>query len=628
MNRLAGDLVHVDLTTGKVNTKPWTDDVIRAYLGGRGLADYILLRHLPSSVEPLDPENILIFAPGLLSGTRMITTGRLHIGARSPLTGLLGSSNGGGTFAAELKACGILALIVTGRAEKPVFLNVKGGQVTVEDATTVWGLKTHEARAKLKELVGDQQAKVLLIGPAGENLSAVGCVVTDVGHAAGRTGMGAVMGSKNLKAIVARKTGSLSRDVPEGVVRAVKDYVEKLKSLSCWQEWSTDGSSTSVSWTDQMGACAVKNFRQVTFEGIETACGSAYRDLVIKHHACYNCPIHCRAFVRIDRGRHAGFMGDRGEYEPLSIWGPRCGNADGLESIYLCNLCDDYGVDSYETGCIVAFAIDLFERGILTKEDTEGLELTWGNAKAMEEMVYRIVNRQTWLGDALAQGIKRAAAIIGRGAEQYAYHVKGLSLPIMDPRGFKGSGLGYAVANRGADFGHVYAKPEYALTPEQARAAYGTEKVADRLAEEGKPLLVKQCLCANAIIDSLGICKIPEFGMLLDFDLTEAAKILSAFVGEEITGEQLLKVGERIVNAERLFNFRFGATGSDDTLPPKFLTEPIPEGPCQGSVVHLQPMLGEFYSLMGWEEDGSVSKAKRSELGLEGFTGEESLAEI
>jgi aldehyde:ferredoxin oxidoreductase len=602
--------------------------VVRAYLGGRGLAAYVLLKHLPASVEPLDPGNILVFSPGLLSGTRMITTGRLHIGARSPLTGLLGSSNGGGTFAAELKACGILSLIVTGRADKPVFINVRGEKVTVEDATSAWGMKTREARAKLKELAGDGEAKAILIGPAGENLAAVGCVATEAGHAAGRTGMGAVMGSKNLKGVVARKQTASSGHTPEEAVRAVKKYVAELKSLSCWEEWSTDGSSTSVSWTDRLGACGVKNFRQVTFEGIATACGSAYRDLLLKHHSCYNCPVHCRALVRIDRGRHAGFTGDRGEYEPLSMWGPRCGNPDGLESIYLCNLCDDYGIDSFETGCLVAFAMDLFERGILTEKDTDGLELTWGNVKAMEEMVHRIANRRTWLGNALAAGIRRAAEIIGRGAENYAYHVKGLSLPIMDPRGFKGSGLGYAVASRGADFGQVYAKPEYAFTPEQARAAYGTEKAADRLSEEGKAVMVRQCLCANAAVDSLGICKIPEFAMLLDFDLSRAAEVLSAFAGETITGADLLKTGERIVNAERLFNFRFGATGSDDALPEKFLREPVPDGPSKGSVVRLRPMLKELYSLMGWEEDGSVSEAKKEELGLLNLTGEASLAGI
>lgn len=458
---------------------------------------------------------------------------------------------------------------------------------------------------------------MLLIGPAGENLSPLACIMTDVGHAAGRTGMGAVMGSKNLRAVVVRKMDSLKRDVPEAAVAAVKNYIARLKSLPCWEMWTTSGSSGWLKWTDAQGASGAKNYGQVTFEGVETACGSHYRDLVVKHHACYNCPIRCRAFVRIDRGRHEGFVGDRGEYEPLSSWGLRCGNADGLESIYLINMCDEYGLDSLGTGNVVAFAMDLYDRGILTGEDTGGLELTWGKEEAMEELIRQIAGRSTWLGDTLSQGVKRAAEIIGRGAEEYAYHVKGLSITIMDPRGFKGTGLGYAVSSRGGDFGYVYAKPEYTYTPQQALQAYGTEKAADRLAEEGKPAMVRQCMLACAVIDSLGICKIPEFGMLLDFDVKAAAAVLSAFAGGEFAPELLMKIGERIVNAERLLNFRFGAAGRDDTLPKKFLVEPIAEGPCKGSVVRLEPTLKEFYALMGWDEDGSIPVSKQRELGLE-----------
>ncbi len=326
--------------------------------------------------------------------------------------------------------------------------------------------------------------------------------------------------------------------------------------------------------------------------------------------------------VQIDRGRRRGFTGDRGEYEPLSSWGPRCGNADGLESIYLLNKCDEFGIDNKGAGNLVAFAIDLYERGILTKRDTGGLELTWGNTRVMEALLDQIVFRRTWLGDLLARGMKEAAALIGRGAGKYAYHVKGLSLSILDPRGFKATGLGYAVSSRGGDFSYVYAKPEYAYTPEQALKAYGSEKAADRLSEEGKPRMVRECICANAAIDALGICKIPEFGMLLDFNLEAVAQILSAFTGENYTGADLLKIGERIINAERLFNFRFGATGEDDTLPDKFITEPVPEGPCKGSVIDLQPMLQEFYELMGWNKDGTVGPARLKELGLASFPGE------
>jgi aldehyde:ferredoxin oxidoreductase len=582
----------------------------------------LLLEHLPASVQPLDPENMLIISAGLLGGSRMITTGRLHIGARSPLTGLLGCSNGGGMFGAELKACGILALIVVGKAKKPVLINIEGKRVTIEDAAPFWGLLTGEGRSRIREAVGDDRASVILIGPAGERLVSLGCVITDSGHAAGRTGMGAVMGSKNLKAIVARKAVSSSGERSEEAAAAVKKYTATLRDLPCWEEWSTVGSSASVSWTDQMGASGAKNFNSVTFEGVGTACGSHYRDLIIKRRACYNCPIRCRAVVQIDRGRHRGFTGDRGEYEPLSSWGPRCGNADGLESIYLLNKCDEYGIDNKGAGNLIAFAIDLYERGILTKEDTGGLELTWGNTRVMEALLDQIVFRRTRLGDLLARGMKEAAALIGRGAGKYAYHVKGLSLSILDPRGFKATGLGYAVSSRGGDFSYVYAKPEYAYTPEQALKAYGSEKAADRLSEEGKPRMVRECICANAAIDALGICKIPEFGMLLDFNLEAVAQILSAFTGENYTGADLLKIGERIINAERLFNFRFGATGEDDTLPDKFITEPVPEGPCKGSVIDLQPMLQEFYELMGWNKDGTVGPARLKELGLASFPGE------
>ncbi|HPU00951.1 MAG TPA: aldehyde ferredoxin oxidoreductase family protein [Bacillota bacterium] len=615
----SGDLVWVDLSRRQVDRRPCPESVLRDYLGGRGLAVRLLLEHIPPSVQPLDPENMLILAAGLLSGTRMITTGRLHIAARSPLTGLIGCSNGGGSFGAQLKACGIMALIVTGRAESPVWIDIQERKIAIEDAAGYWGLLTGEARRRFKELAGDEKAGVILIGPAGENLSPLGCVMTERAHAAGRTGMGAVMGSKNLKAVVVRNTASSRERYSKEAAEAVRKYVAALRALPCWEEWSSMGSSASVSWTDELGASGAKNFNSVTFEGVATACGSHYRDLPSWRRGCYKCPIRCRALVQIDRGRHLGFIGDRGEYEPLSSWGPRCGNADGLESIYLINKCDEYGIDSKGAGNIVAFAIDLYERGILTKEDTGGLELTWGNVQAMEALLEQIVYRSTWLGDTLARGMREAAAIIGRGAEQFAYHVKGLSISIMDPRGFKATGLGYAVSSRGGDFSYVYAKPEYAYTPEQARQAYGTEKAADRLSEEGKARMVRECLCANAAIDALGICKIPEFGMLLDFNLAAAAEILTAFTGEKFTGADLLKIGERIVNAERLFNFRFGATGADDTLPGKFLAEPIPEGPCKGQVIHLERMLKEFYALMGWQEDGSIGPAKLEELGLAGL---------
>lgn len=619
MTYSVGDLVFIDLTTREIKREPCPKDVIKAFLGGKGLCDYLLLKYLDKNVEPLSAENILIFANGFLTGTNMITTGRIHISSRSPLTGFLGTSNGGGAFAPEMKACGILALIVTGKADKPVYIDIKGEHISLEDASNLWGLKTTDTWKAIKAMTNDDKTKVMVIGPAGENLS-FGCIRTDEGHFAGRTGMGTVMGSKNLKAIAVRKTtNSRDTNLPH-VKQAVKDYLNMLKEKEGWEKWTTVGSSSDVSGTDVDGALGTKNYNDVKMDGVVTACGTSFKDSVVKYNkSCYNCPIHCKAHIKTTGGRHEGAVTDRPEYETFAVWGPKCGNADGRESIYLNNLCNEYGMDSIETGNIIAFAMDLYDKGIISQEDTGGLELSWGNICAMEELIHQIANRNTPFGDNLAKGIQIAPKMIGKGAEQYAYHVKGLSMTIMDPRGYKGAGLGYAVGSRGSDYTNVYARPESSYSPQRALKEFGTEKAANRLLEDGKAAMVKQCMSASAVIDSLGVCKIPVFSISDDFNLDLIAKIVSAISGDDYTGKDLLKIGERIVNAERLFNFRFGATAKDDRLPEKFLKEPVQNGPCEGSVIDLEPMLREFYALMGWDNDGAVSKEKLKELGLEGY---------
>lgn len=617
MTYSVGDLGFINLHTKEIKRKSCPDDVIKSFLGGRGLCDYLLINYLGKKVKPLDAENILIFANGWLTGTNMLTSGRLHISARSPLTGYLGTSNSGGTFAPEMRACGILALIVIGKSEKPVYINIKGGQITLEDASSVWGLKTTSACEKIKELINDNKAKIVVIGPAGENLTSFGAVMTGDGYFAGRTGMGTVMGSKNLKGIAVRKTINSRNNVFPHARQAVRDYLKKLKESEYWGKFTTVGSSCSLSETAEDGAQGTKNFNDIKFDGVATADGSAFKDSIVKYKACYNCPIHCKADIKINDGRHKGLIADRPEYGSFAAWGPKCGNADGRESIYLNNLCNEYGIDTIETGNIIGFAMDLYDKGIISREDTGGLELNWGNIYAMEELIHQIANRSTRFGKILAQGVKEASEIIGKGSEKYAFHVKGLGMTIMDPRGYKGTGLGFAVSSRGGDFSYIYAKPEYSYSPERALKEFGTEKAANRLLEDGKAAMVRECMCANAVIDSLGVCKIPEFTMLDDFNLELIAKIVTAISGDEYTGEDLLSIGERIVNAERLFNFRFGATGKDDKLPEKFLKEPIQNGPCKGSVINLEPMLKEFYSLMGWKKDGAVSKEKLKELGLD-----------
>jgi aldehyde:ferredoxin oxidoreductase len=310
---------------------------------------------------------------------------------------------------------------------------------------------------------------------------------------------------------------------------------------------------------------------------------------------------------------------ERPEFESMVIWGPKCGSRDGREVVYLHNLCNEYGLDSIEAGNMIAFAIDLFEHGILSQKQTDGLELRWGNIAAMEALLKQIVYRSSWLGRTLSHGIRSAVSMIGTAAEEYAFAVKGLTLTGMDPRGFKASALGYAVSARGGDYTQVYASHEYTMTPEKALQKYGTEKAADRLSEEGKALMVRWCMSSTAIIDSIGLCKIPQLSCLVDNTVGILVKLLREVIQLEFSTDELFKIGERIINAERLFGCKFGATHQDDTLPEKFLKEPIASGASQGSVVNLDLMLQEYYALMGWDSHGNITPAKLQELGLKEY---------
>jgi aldehyde:ferredoxin oxidoreductase len=616
MHRHFGDFVFINLSTATITREPCPESVITSFLGGRGVGTYILLKFLGQDVQPFDPENILVFATGLLTGTEMIAASRLHVCARSPLTGFIGTSNGGGDIAYELCRCGIGALIISGKSKSPVYLHITEKGISIKDASQVWGLNTSETYHMIRQLIPHKTAKVLTIGPAGEKLCAFASIMLGIGHFAGRTGLGAVMGSKRLKAIAVRASTPLQESQNPLVQRVVKEYFDNAKASPCYRQYSTIGSTYSTLWLDHEGAGTVRNCQDVVFEGIKEASWAAQADIVVKTKGCYKCPFRCKADVRIDQGRHQGVIMERPDFEPMVTLGSKCDNSDGREIVYLHNLCNAYGMDSVEAGNLIAFAIDLFERGILTPDDTE-LELRWGNVLAMEQLLTQIVLRDSWLGDTLARGITEAVKIIGGESGRYAFAVKGLTMTAMDPRGFKATALGYAVSARGADYTHVYAKPEYSITPDVAWRMYGTEKAADRLSEEGKALMVYKSIRSTALIDAIGLCKIPQISFLLDSKLEIIATLLKGILDIALTPEELFTIGERIVNAERLLNQRFGATGQDDRLPEKFLHEPIPHGVSKGSVVKLEPMLQEYYALMGWDETGMIPQEKLVELGLE-----------
>ena len=613
MSDFLGRSLIIDLTSREVEVVNFPEELAHKFLGGRGLNAWQLLEHVGPGTDPLGPENVLILSCGLLTGTQAPASSRLHIGARSPLTGLLGSSNVGGHFGAELRAAGFQSLLIRGRAERPVALWLHGDKVEIRDADDLWGLDAWTTQSRLQEELGEARAKIMAIGPGGENRVRYACIMTERGHAAGRTGMGAVMGSKNLKAIAVRKTSEVSKDFRS--LKLVRQYIEHIRNAPRYDTFARYSNSAYVTWARDEGLLSTRNYRQTQFEGAERIDGSQMIKYVTRSRSCHRCPVHCKAELKVPSGRFA-IEGDRPDIEPIVALGSKCGLDDVEALLYLYNLAGQLGIDAISTGGVLAFAMDLYERGILTDEDTGGATLTWGNAEAMETVMRQIARREG-LGDVLAEGVQRAAQIIGRGAEQYAFHSKGLELTAYDPRGAMGTALGYAVSTRGADFTSVYAIPEYRWDAAQGREVFGTEKAVDRLSIEGKGALVKRSMIVSAILDSLGLCKVPILSVVGDFSLENEAALASALSGWPLTAADLLTIGERILNAERLFNLRHGATRDDDDLPDRFTEEPLPNGPTQGMTAAIQPMVRDFYAVMGWDTDGQPTREKLRELELE-----------
>jgi aldehyde:ferredoxin oxidoreductase len=610
-----GKLLTVDLTTGEIEHQKMPEELIRQFLGGRGINAWLLAQHVGPGTDPLGPENVLGLSCGLLTGTEAPSSSRLHVSARSPLTGLLGSSNVGGHFGAELRAAGVQTLFIQGRAPRPVTLWIDGDRVELREAKHLWGLDTRAAAELLQEELGNT-ARLMVIGPGGENQIRYACIMTGTRHAAGRTGMGAVMGTKNLKAITVRGQKH-HRKQDERVRELVRDYVDKIRTAPRYETYARFSNSAFVTWANEVGILATRNYRQVRFEGADRIDGKQLIHYVTRSRSCYRCPVHCKAEIEIREGRYDGTRGERPDIEPVVNLGSKCGVDEPEAVLYLYNLAGSLGIDVISTASALAFAMDLYERGILSTEDTDRIELAWGNAEAMETMMHHIAQREGF-GAVLAEGVRRAAQIIGRGAEAYAYHSKGLELTAYDPRGGMGTALGYAVSTRGGDFTSVYAVPEYRWEPEQGREWFGAEKAVNRLSIEGKGRLVKQTMTVSAILDALGICKVPVLSVVGDYSLENEAALTAALTGWGMTADELALVGERIINLEKLFNVRHGAGRADDDLPDHFTEDRVPDpGPTQGMTVDIQKMVKDFYDAMGWDDEGYPTPEKLRELNLE-----------
>jgi aldehyde:ferredoxin oxidoreductase len=610
-------MLSVDLSSGETDRRDLPEAITRQFMSGRGINAWLLAQHIVPDSDPLAPENVLIFSSGLLTGTTVASSSRLQVSAISPLTGLLGSSNVGGFFGAELRAAGVQTLLVRGRAPRPVTLHIEGEQVELRDASHLWGLDTRLAAKALQGELG-QRSRLMVIGPGGESGVRYACIMTGTRHAAGRTGMGAVMGSKNLKAIaVRRQRKRFEHD--EATETLLRHYVEKVRASPRYETWARFSNTAMVTWANEAGLLATHNYRRVQFAGAGRIDGQRLMEYVTRQRSCHRCPVHCKAGIEIREGPYAGTRGERPDLEPIINLGSKCGVDDPEAVLYLYNLAGELGIDAISTGGALAFAMDLYELGILSTEDTGGLELNWGDAEAMATMMRSIALRKGF-GAVLAEGVRRAAEQIGRGAEAYAYHSKGLELTGYDPRGGMGTALGYAVSTRGGDFTSVYAVPEYRWGPEQGREWFGSEKAVDRLSVEGKGELVKRSMVVSAALDALGLCKVPVLSIVCDYSLRDEAALTAALTGWEITADRLALAGERIVNAERLINLRLGASLADDDLPDHFVEDRVPDaGPTQGMTVDIEQLRRDFYEVMGWDEDGVPRPEKLRELGLESF---------
>ena len=614
-----GKVLQVDLSTGEIKTEDLPQELLVNYLGGRGLNMQALYDQVPPQVDPLGPDNKLFIGVGPLTGTLFPGSARVNFSAKSPQTGILGDSNAGGFFGPELKFAGFDQVVIKGKAEKPVYLYIKDGKAELRDAQHLWGKDVFATQETILEELADSRVQVACIGPAAENGVKYSGIFCNLVRAAARTGMGAVMASKNLKAVAVRGTLDLKAAQPENFKELLQKIDQEIYQHFEYKTRLLLGTTKLVHALNEAGCLATRHFQTGRFEGAEEVSGErlaeTYRS---KGKGCFACTVPCSRFFRIEEGKYAGLQSEGPEFEGLAGFSSRVGVADLGAALKGVDLCNRYGMDVISASECISFAMELYEKGLLIKEDTDGLELTWGNDEAVLTLLEKIAKREGF-GDLLADGVVVAAKRIGKGSEKYAMHVKGLEIFQADPRGLKGYALGFAVATRGGD--HLRSEPSFEFTedPEEGIRRFGVPESAFRLEYKGKGKVVKFYEERSALADSLNVCKNTLVNMeILPFD--QAAKLLTAVTGILFTEKMVQETCERIVNLERAYIVREGIRRKDDTLPERFLKEPLPPecGPSAGSVVELEPMLDEYYQAHGWQLDtGIPTREKLSQLGLE-----------
>ncbi|PVX24320.1 MAG: aldehyde ferredoxin oxidoreductase [Candidatus Bathyarchaeum sp.] len=604
-----GKILRVNLTKEKTSIEPLKETFYRRHFGGRGLISYILLNELKPKTDPLGSENKLIFACGPVTGAPFSGSGRNSVGAKSPLTQAYGEAEAGGYWGAELKQAGFDAIIVEGKASSPVYLWINDQKIELRDASSIWGLEIKKSQETIRNELDNKTVKVAQIGPGGEKQVRYACIINDMKHAAGRGGMGAVMGSKNLKAIAVKGTTKVLVSKPKRLAKLAQWMAQNVGSVA--RVLHTYGTGVEMDVGEEVGNLPIRNFRDGDFPEVDSISAEAVKKSVgVGMGSCFACAVACKKEVKVTKPWNVDPEYGGPEYETLASFGSNCGVSD-LKAICKANeLCQRYSIDTISTGTTISFAMECFEHGLLTKEETGGMDLSFGNAESMLKLV-ELIGEKQGLGALLAEGTKRAAQKIGKGAEEFAVHVKGQEVPMHDPRLKRGEALGYAVSPTGAD--HVHNIHDTFLYP-QLPKSYNSLGILEAVPVEDfgpkKVRLYKYVGQWRTLNNFLVTC------LFTPWSVVQKVEIVRSVTGWNTTAFELMKVVERGNTLARIFNLREGFTEKDDWLPPRFF-KPRTTGALSDTAVNPEELQNAkllYYDMMGWTEHGVPKQSALDEL--------------
>ncbi|MHA1246632.1 MAG: aldehyde ferredoxin oxidoreductase family protein [Candidatus Thorarchaeota archaeon] len=622
MGGYTGKILRVDLTNGHVKTQDLPHEWVSDYVGGDGFAARLLYEEVPGGTDPLSSDNKLILATGPITGTMWPMSGRCVFVSKAPLTGIWGESHVGGFLGPELKYAGYDMLVVEGRSDRPVYLLIQDEHVEVGNAADLWGMRTDEVTAAIRRETGDPETQIAAIGPAGEKLVKFAAIIVNNARAAGRTGMGAVLGSKNVKAIAVRGHGGVTVARHDEFYELAKEAHRRVRENPQAQQMGIWGTWILTAVKQEIGELPTYNHRTGVFPGWEKLSGDYIRPrYTVSDRACFGCSLSCKKVNYVREGPFKGTFEEGPEYEGLMAFGSSLGIADYPTTLRANQICNKYGMDVISAGGTIAFAIEAFENGIITEEDTGGISLKWGDSSQVISLL-EMIGRREGFGDLLAEGSREAARRLGRGSERFAMHVKGLEVSGQDGRTHRSIGLSHATAARGADHLRSLVTVDQLGYEEVAAKRWGADKlpeIIDPYTEKYKATAVVETENAYCIRDTLIVCwysvSWPPIFWMEDF-----AQMLPLATGIEELGkvDNLTKVAERQVTLKRMFNVREGIARADDRLPDRFTKEPMPEGPGKGQTVDLDPMLDDYYRLRGWDiETGRPTWETLRRLSLE-----------